>query len=89
MNAITYVIYLALTVYAWMIVARALLSWLHVRPGGALSRIDRMLHDATEPYVGLFRRLLPMPRVGAVGIDLSSVVALVVLLVVIQIVVRF
>jgi len=46
-----------------------------------------VLSQATEPYVALFRRL-PMARLGAVGIDLSSVVALVVLLVAMQIIVR-
>ena len=87
MNLIVNMIYLALTIYAWMIVGRAVLSWLHVRPGTALFRIDRVLSQATEPYVALFRRL-PMARLGAVGIDLSSVVALVVLLVAMQLIVR-
>ena len=87
MNLFVNVIYFALTIYAWMIVARAVLSWLHPHPGSALFRLDRVLYQATEPYVALFRRL-PMARLGAVGIDLSSVVALMVLLVVTQIIVR-
>jgi YggT family protein len=88
MNAIIYLIYLALTVYAWMIVLRAVLSWVHPRRGSALSRFDGVLITATEPYLAIFRRLLPMARFGAVGVDLSSVAALVVLFVVIQVVVR-
>jgi YggT family protein len=87
-SLIVNIIYLALTIYAWMIVARAVLSWLHLRPGSALFGLDRVLFQATEPYVALFRRLLPTARLGAVGIDLSSVVALVVLLVAMQIVAR-
>jgi YggT family protein len=88
MSLFVNMVYLALTIYAWMIVARAVLSWLHLHPGSALFRLDRLLCQATEPYVALFRRLLPMARLGAVGIDLSSVAALVVLLVAMQIVAR-
>ena len=87
MNVFVNMIYLALTIYAWLIVGRAAFSWLHLRPGSALFRIDRVLYTATEPYLALFSRL-QMARLGAVGIDLSSVVALVVLLVVMQIIVR-
>lgn len=88
MSIITYLIYLALAVYAWLIVGRALLSWLRPRPGSALSRIDRLLYRVTEPYVSLFRRLLPLARIGGLGIDLSPLVALLVLFVAMQIVVR-
>jgi YggT family protein len=88
MHLFVNVIYFALTIYAWMIVGRAVLSWLHPHPGSTLFRIDRVLCQATEPYVALFRRLLPMARLGAVGIDLSSVAALVVLIVAMQIIAR-
>ncbi len=88
MSTIAYLIYLALAVYAWLIVGRALLSWARPRPGGALSRIDRLLYRATEPYVSFFRRLLPMARIGGLGMDLSPFVALLVLFVAMQIVAR-
>ena len=88
MNLFVNVIYFALTIYAWMIVGRAVLTWLHLRPGSALFCIDIVLWQATEPYVAFFRRHLPIARLGAVGIDLSSLVALVVLIVVMQIVAR-
>ena len=64
MNVFANVVYFALTIYSWMIVARALLSWLHLRPGSALTHIDRVLYQATEPYVALFRRRLPMARLA-------------------------
>jgi len=82
------VIYLALTIYAWLIVARTVLSWLQPRRGSAVFRDFRVLFDVTEPYLALFRRLLPMTRIGAVGIDFSPVVALLVLFIAIQILVR-
>jgi YggT family protein len=88
MNPIVYVIYIALSIYAWLIVARALLSWFPIRSGTVMYRIYDLIYDVTEPYLSLFRRFLPMPRAGNVGIDLSAVVALVVLFVLIRLVVR-
>ena len=81
-------VYLAVMVYAWLIVARAVLSWVRVRPGTALYRVNKLLVDVTEPYLGLFRRVLPVARVGSVGIDWSSIVALLVLLVALQVLAR-
>ena len=88
MNGLLYLIYLALTVYAWLIVAAAVISWFQARPGTGLYRLSRVLHDVTEPYVGLFRRVIPVVRVGSSGLDLSPVVALIVLIVLMQIVTR-
>ena len=81
-------IYLALTIYAWLIVARTVLSWLQPRPGSAVFRAYRVLFDVTEPYLALFRRLLPMARSGAVDIDFSPVALLLVLFIAIQILLR-
>ena len=89
MNTIVYFIWLILTVYAWLIVARALLSWFPLRSGSVMYRVYSAIYDVTEPYLSLFRRFLPMPRVGNAALDLSAIVGLVVLFVVIQIVRRF
>lgn len=88
MNLVVNAIYLALTAYAWLIVIRALLSWVHPYPGSWLGRVDLALARVTEPYVGLFRRILPPLRTGGVGIDLSPMLALLVLVVVMEIIVR-
>jgi len=81
-------VYLAVMIYAWLIVARAVLSWVQVRPGATVYRANKVLVDVTEPYLGLFRRILPVARVGSVGIDWSSIVALIVLFVVLQVLAR-
>jgi YggT family protein len=81
-------LYLALVVYAWLIVARALLSWFPLRSGTAVYRFYSFVHDATEPYLSLFRRYLPMPRVGNAAIDLSAIVGLLLLAVLIRILAR-
>ena len=88
MNVVRNLLYYALLFYAWLIVARALLSWLRPRPGSTTFRIDAVLHRVTEPYVGLFRRFLPPMRLGAVGIDLTPMAALLVLFLVMQLVAR-
>lgn len=78
-----YVIYLLLVIYAWLIVGRALLSWFPVRPGSPVFSIKRVLHVLTEPYLRIFRRILPTARIGSVGLDLSATVGIVILFVVI------
>jgi YggT family protein len=53
-----------------VILARALISWLHVDPYSPLVRI---LVRVTEPILRPFRRVLPMWQ----GVDLSPVAAMV------------
>ena len=85
MRILIELVYLAVLVYVWLIVGRAILSWVRPRPGTTVYRVDKVLVDVTEPYIGLFRRFLPVTRIGGVGIDWSSLVALLVLLVVLQV----
>jgi YggT family protein len=77
-------VYLLITIYTWLIVAQALLSWFPMSPGTVLYSINSAIRGLTEPYLSLFRRFLPTPRVGTVGIDLSAIVGLLVLIVVMQ-----
>jgi YggT family protein len=88
METVVYVVYLALMIYGWLIVARALLSWFPLRPGTVLSSVYGVLFRLTEPYLAFFRRLLPVGRFGSIGIDWSFPVALAVLFVAIQVIVR-
>ena len=88
MNTVLYVVYLALMIYGWLIVARALLTWFRLRPGGPASRLHRVLVRLTEPYLRLFQRIIPTGRIGTVGIDLSYIVGLIVLFIQIQVVAR-
>jgi YggT family protein len=56
---------LALDVYMWIIVIRALLSWVNPDP---FNPIVRMLHKLTEPVLRPLRRIIP---IGSVGLDFS------------------
>ena len=88
MHTIVSVVYFVVMVYAWLIVARALLSWFPIRRGTGISQVQSVVYTLTEPYLAFFRRLLPPGRFGSVGIDWSSLVGLIVLFVVLQVVSR-
>jgi YggT family protein len=63
-------------VYILLILVWVLTSW--IRLPYALHRVQRFLDDVCEPYIRLFRRLLP--SVGP--LDLSPIVAIIVLVLV-------
>ncbi len=85
MRGIFNLLYLAVVIYAWLIVGRALLSWMRIQPGTTLFRVNAGLVRLTEPYLVLFRKVVPTWRIRGVEIDWSSVVALVVLFIVARI----
>jgi hypothetical protein len=43
-------------------------------PNSPVFLIKGALFTLTEPHLGLLRRLLPVARIGAVGLDLSALV---------------
>lgn len=69
-------------VYSVLIIAYVVLGYLHLPYNLWVGRIRAFLHDTVEPYLGLWRRILP--SMG--GIDLSPLIAIVALNVVLQIV---
>ncbi len=81
------VVGLAFELYWLAIFGRILLSWLPLRSGTFAYRVYSILYDATEPYLRLFRRYLPLVRLGNAALDLSPLVGLVVLVIVRTIVV--
>ena len=61
--------------YIFLILAYVISSWIRLPYSPWLNRIQRFLYDVAEPYLRLFRRILP--SMGA--LDLSPIVALIVL----------
>lgn len=59
-------------VYELLIVVWCLMSWFPIRPGGIVDDARAALGVLVEPYLGLFRRVIP--PMG--GIDFSPVVAI-------------
>lgn len=60
-----------LALYGLVILVYIVTSWLRLPYSLALNRIQRFLYDVCEPYLRIFRRLLP--ATGA--IDLSPILA--------------
>ena len=75
-------------VYLLCILAYILTSWIPLPYNVWLNRVQRFLYDVVDPYLRLFRRLLPQLSVGGLGLDLSPIVAILVLSVVYQVVLR-
>jgi YggT family protein len=60
-----------LTIIYWLIIIRALISWVSPDPSNP---IVQFLHGATDPILFPFRRILPPP--WKLGIDLSPILAI-------------
>jgi YggT family protein len=69
-----------LIVYFVLIFARILMSWLPTMPYSRwLDVVLSFVRDVTDPYLNLFRRFVPALRIGAGALDLSPMVAILVL----------
>jgi YggT family protein len=68
-NAIAYILDFSLNIYMYIIIGRAILSWVNPDP---YNPIVRFLYRATEPVLYRVRRM--MPDMG--GLDLSPLIVL-------------
>ena len=64
-----------ITLYGIVLLVYVLSSWVRLPYSPALDRIMHFVHDVSEPYLRLFRRLLPM----AGPLDFSPLLAFVAL----------
>jgi len=69
-SAIAVILGYILTILSWLIIIRALLSWVSPDP---FNPIVRFLYGVTEPLLEPFRRIIPGHMIG---IDLSPIFAL-------------
>ena len=69
LNAVAYILKIVLNIYMWIIIGRALISWVNPDP---YNPIVRFLYKATEPLLYRVRRVLPVMG----GLDLSPLVFL-------------
>ena len=70
LTATAKVLDIVLVLYMWIIIVRALLSWVNPDP---YNPIVQFLYSITEPVLYRIRQLLPM---SGVGIDFSPIVVL-------------
>jgi len=69
-TALVKIIDMGLTLYMWIIVARALISWVNPDP---YNPIVMFLYRATEPVMAPIRRWLPL---RGLGIDVSPIIVI-------------
>jgi YggT family protein len=72
--ALAYILSLALNVYMWLIIARALVSWVNPDP---YNPIVRFLYNVTEPVMGWVRRRVPLVFGG---LDLTPILIILVII---------
>jgi YggT family protein len=68
--AVAHIIDIALTIYMWIIIIRAVLSWVNPDP---YNPIVHLLYQVTEPVMALVRRWIPL---RGMGIDFSPMIIL-------------
>jgi YggT family protein len=74
-------------VYVALIFVRIIMSWIPRMPYNPVLRaVLGFVSDVVDPYLNLFRRFLPMVRIGPGALDLSPIIGTFVLLFVGQIV---
>ena len=69
LNAVAVLLHYVLTIYMWIVIARAVISWVNPDP---YNPIVRFLRSATEPLFYFIRIRLPFLRAG--GIDFSPII---------------
>jgi len=82
--AIARILDLAFNIYTFIVIARALVSWVNPDP---YNPIVRFLHSATDPVLYRLRRMLPFLQAGS--FDFSPIALLIILSVVQQLLVTF
>jgi len=73
-----------ITVYTIVLLAYVVMSWLRLPYSPWLNRIQRFLYDVSEPYLRLFRRVLP--SMGP--LDLSPMIGIIALWLIDQALIR-
>ncbi|HAW60475.1 MAG TPA: YggT family protein [Actinobacteria bacterium] len=66
----------AFVVYFWLIIIRVIFSWIPLSSNAVVERVRGFVYELTDPYLNLFRRLLPILNLGGMGLDLSPIIAI-------------
>jgi uncharacterized protein YggT (Ycf19 family) len=80
------------TVYFILIIVRIVLSWIQqFRPipyNVTLRAVIGFIEESVDPYLNVFRRIIPPISLGGAGLDLSPILAIILLLITQSIVVN-
>lgn len=83
MQLVAGTLYLAVLLYMMLLIARLVLEWIRAysrdyRPSGLVLVLFEVVYTLTDPPVKALRGLIPPLRIGAVALDLSMMILLVV-----------
>jgi len=73
-DAVAVVLYHALNIFMWLIIARAILSWVSPDP---FNPVVRFINNVTEPALYYIRAKLP---VNFSGIDISPIIVILIII---------
>jgi len=82
-NAVWLVVWYVLFVFWLLLTARIVIELVRAfarewHPAGGVAVTLETIYTVTDPPVRLFRRIIPMVRIGGLGLDLSIILLLVV-----------
>ena len=73
-EAVARILDVGLTLYMWIIIIRALISWVNPDP---YNPIVRVLYQITEPVLSTIRRWIPL---RGIGIDISPIIVILIII---------
>ena len=82
MDAVIRIVCILLFLYWLLLFARIILSWIPPPLSGIGRTLYDVVHDLTEPVLGLVRGLLPPIRMGMTALDLSPIIVFIALAVI-------
>ncbi len=75
LGAFAYIIHIILRIYMWIVIIRAILSWVNIP---SLYQVSVILYHLTEPVMRPFRRIIPPHKMG--GIDITPIIVILLIL---------
>lgn len=75
LNALAKILHIIMMIYVWIVIIRAVLSWVNVP---SLYPVHVILYYLTEPVMRPLRRIIPPSRLG--GIDISPIIVILIIL---------
>jgi YggT family protein len=73
-EAVARILDVGLTLYMWIIIIRALISWVNPDP---YNPIVKFLYQITEPVLSTIRRWIPL---RGIGIDISPIIVILIII---------
>ncbi len=73
------VVIFLLRVYIGIIFIRMIITWFRINLTGFWNRANKFLFDITEPFLIIFRKIIPLVRIGRLYVDFSYIAAVIVI----------